>query len=822
MPLPSTAPLAGASVRLDKWEPALHGPPHVRLDVLPPCAANTPKLVADPPVLQASPDVVTVAWTGVYLDKDLKYYLTIHSPPQHDMPVGWVNLTSTFSGAVPLERFQYPGSVPGTAAGCTDRHGATWRHGVVAGHVTLPVVNTRQAYEFRITAGPATVVSSNTVRFADVNVPSGVHLAVGPTPGSMRVMFTTAHPLSAPTAQVSTSQTGHGTTFTGTTSTYTRSSMCDLPAGSVQAFRPPGMIHDVLMTGLLPNTRYFYRVGGAMATEPTVVHSSGSTAGGASSGFEPGPLSLRNNVLPLSAPSRFAAVDDTDASTTATGVVVEVEVDVDTDGECTESGAASPPPPQPPTQQPPPPPPPQQQQQQQRSPPPSLPPPNTARNSTCQRRLGHGRQVWSAVFSFMTPPAPGDATMVTAVVLADSGVTFPYSTWAKSYPAAALTYAGAASDVADSKHPVVAVHVGDLAYAAGWTHAWDWFMQEIQAVAASAPYMVVAGNHDVGTDIMKPLTSPSPSPSPHASPEPEYPKDDAWGECGVPFKAYFHMPGCAEPAPGLPAPARQWRQTHPAALHLRQLNGIGEDTGAAASRQSALRARLIHMLRGSGPAMAPPPPATSPASFIEAGQSATSTHAAASMRRALDAAGGHPHRVGAAHRFHRDGHAARQQTHQLSHHNHKPHHHHHHRQHHHHLGLRHKERSSSHVLQPLEEHRFSQVHDQPPPASTGTTAAAPAAAVGSPAGSGGAPPPPADPPAPLDAAAQQRREPRRLSRTLTPAQRATIARQLPPAVAAMLFKVLGGDSSSSTSFPPQAALTGPMAAAPRNLCVCAL
>lgn len=43
--------------------------------------------------------------------------------------------------------------------------------------------------------------------------------------------------------------------------TYTAADMCAEPANDINAFVDPGYIHDVLLTNLLPGTRYYYSYG---------------------------------------------------------------------------------------------------------------------------------------------------------------------------------------------------------------------------------------------------------------------------------------------------------------------------------------------------------------------------------------------------------------------------------------------------------------------------------------------------------------------------------------------------------------------------------
>eukprot|EP00927_Polykrikos_kofoidii_P026610 TRINITY_DN23667_c0_g1_i1.p1 TRINITY_DN23667_c0_g1~~TRINITY_DN23667_c0_g1_i1.p1 ORF type:complete len:687 (-),score=77.31 TRINITY_DN23667_c0_g1_i1:259-2238(-) len=79
------------------------------------------------------------------------------------------------------------------------------------------------------------------------------------------------------------------------------------------------------------------------------------------------------------------------------------------------------------------------------------------------------------------------------------------------------------------------LHVGDLAYATGYSSEWDQFMSQIEPLSSQAPYMVAQGNHErdwpgSGSDIGG---------------------SDSGGECGIPTSSRFPMPKpAASPAHG--------------------------------------------------------------------------------------------------------------------------------------------------------------------------------------------------------------------------------------------------------------------------------
>jgi len=70
------------------------------------------------------------------------------------------------------------------------------------------------------------------------------------------------------------------------------------------------------------------------------------------------------------------------------------------------------------------------------------------------------------------------------------------------------------------------VHIGDIAYAVGFSAQWDEFMDQIAPVASRVPYMTLPGNHE--RDY---INSGS-----------YFSVNDSYGECGVPYENRFLMP----------------------------------------------------------------------------------------------------------------------------------------------------------------------------------------------------------------------------------------------------------------------------------------
>jgi hypothetical protein len=77
----------------------------------------------------------------------------------------------------------------------------------------------------------------------------------------------------------------------------------------------------------------------------------------------------------------------------------------------------------------------------------------------------------------------------------------------------------------DAPQSDAVLHIGDLAYATGYLAKWELFMDQIEGVASSTPYMVSQGNHERDW----PGTGTTGS-------------TDSGGECGVPTQTRFRMP----------------------------------------------------------------------------------------------------------------------------------------------------------------------------------------------------------------------------------------------------------------------------------------
>ena len=139
------------------------------------------------------------------------------------------------------------------------------------GRANIILYNVRTDCEFRYFANDTyveLVAVSNKVTFIDGGeAPLHAHLAMTGDASEMRVQWTTGVEYT-PTVEYGVCRKGHSDGHgrldrisTGISRTYKASDMCGPPANLSAHFVHPGYMHDVLLTGLQPNTRYCYRYG---------------------------------------------------------------------------------------------------------------------------------------------------------------------------------------------------------------------------------------------------------------------------------------------------------------------------------------------------------------------------------------------------------------------------------------------------------------------------------------------------------------------------------------------------------------------------------
>ena len=169
---------------------------------------------------------------------------------------------------------------------------------------------------------------------------------------------------------------------------------------------------------------------------------------------------------------------------------------------------------------------------------------------------GDGRALTSRRVSptlFRAAPRKGPTAGAALIAFGDMGTA---SHPGGKCPGAAATAAAVARAVRAGAATAV-LHLGDVAYADGAPGAWDAFMDLVEPASAAAPWLVAAGNHDVGwTEEVSgvhgrggaspPPADPTGATSPYSPPWGNY-GNDSGGECGVPLAARFRGAG---PSPG--------------------------------------------------------------------------------------------------------------------------------------------------------------------------------------------------------------------------------------------------------------------------------
>lgn len=145
-------------------------------------------------------------------------------------------------------------------------------------------------------------------------------------------------------------------------------------------------------------------------------------------------------------------------------------------------------------------------------------------------QVGSTESGWSRTFSFVAPQINGGET--DALLFGDMGTWVPYRTfnWVQFESVNTIKWLKRDLEELGTK-PTLISHIGDIAYARGYSWLWDNFFQQVEPVAASAPWHVCIGNHEYNwpTQPFKPDWAP-------------YGKDSG-GECGVPYSMRFAMPG---------------------------------------------------------------------------------------------------------------------------------------------------------------------------------------------------------------------------------------------------------------------------------------
>lgn len=193
------------------------------------------KITVTPKIVNSSPGVVNVSWEAPDTKSKYTIGLYIH-----------------VAGVSHLAESSVPSTLTGT--------------------IQVPVVNLRESFSFKLCRGdcsPATaLVESDLIRFQSFNEPQHPRLALTGKPSEMLLMFTTRDALVPPTAVVGPTAGAFPMHFNGTSAApYKVSDMCFSPANDSSLFFDPGHQHSVLLTGLAPDTTYFYKFGGLAGSE---------------------------------------------------------------------------------------------------------------------------------------------------------------------------------------------------------------------------------------------------------------------------------------------------------------------------------------------------------------------------------------------------------------------------------------------------------------------------------------------------------------------------------------------------------------------------
>ncbi|CAI9096491.1 OLC1v1032653C1 [Oldenlandia corymbosa var. corymbosa] len=215
-------------------------------------AAPALTISVTPKTLSKSGDPVHIQWSGVESPSRLDW-LGIYSPSTspNDHFIGYIFLSSL----------------------------AGWESG--SGTVSIPLVNLRSDYQFRIFRWtesemmnatsfdqdhnplPGTehmLVASEEIGFQPGMGPEHVHLALTGRLHEMRVMFVTPDGKNNTVRYGLTEQNLDQVVGTEV-SRYEREDMCHPPANDFVGWRDPGYIHDGVMTNLINGKKYYYQVG---------------------------------------------------------------------------------------------------------------------------------------------------------------------------------------------------------------------------------------------------------------------------------------------------------------------------------------------------------------------------------------------------------------------------------------------------------------------------------------------------------------------------------------------------------------------------------
>eukprot|EP00002_Diphylleia_rotans_P000513 TRINITY_DN1026_c0_g1_i1.p1 TRINITY_DN1026_c0_g1~~TRINITY_DN1026_c0_g1_i1.p1 ORF type:complete len:583 (-),score=112.84 TRINITY_DN1026_c0_g1_i1:288-2036(-) len=196
------------------------------------------RIQVEPSVLLRSGDSVTVSWDGIFEPNEndwLGLYISEDAPYDDYLDYYWVRQSQTS-----LQGF---------------------------GEFKFPLINMRRPYIFRYFQSQGEdhyvlLAESEPIFFVNSTEPTQGHIALTGIPGQMRVMFVT-NSFKVPVVKYGYEPTQLNMVALGSSKTYTADMICGRPANIVSSswFIDPGVLHDVLLDNLRPQTTYYYSYG---------------------------------------------------------------------------------------------------------------------------------------------------------------------------------------------------------------------------------------------------------------------------------------------------------------------------------------------------------------------------------------------------------------------------------------------------------------------------------------------------------------------------------------------------------------------------------
>jgi acid phosphatase type 7 len=132
-----------------------------------------------------------------------------------------------------------------------------------SGSMSFRLVNLRSDVRFVFVKGgidkPSVVAEGPAIKNVNPNEPTGIHLIISSRSSEMLVQWTTRD-VGTPVVKYGKTRGEYDYQVPGVTDTYSKEDMCGEPASS-SGWIDPGLLHTAAMSGLEPDTQYFYIVG---------------------------------------------------------------------------------------------------------------------------------------------------------------------------------------------------------------------------------------------------------------------------------------------------------------------------------------------------------------------------------------------------------------------------------------------------------------------------------------------------------------------------------------------------------------------------------